>query len=744
MTSTSPTIGSSAPSAAKAARNSSGTTTNITTSHPLAIPLGSIHNSAGRIPPLQDDSEDEDLDPESTPALLRRHLRESSSEDDGPQTSQHTNGHDTTFINPLRRLAALMSKSPLLMRASPGLGTGSYGAAPVDGLGDSEDDVDDVRQRTRRKTKKWTGLARGSSGSRTGLVPESERGVRLRTSNSRLRRSSISSNDAWQDAGLETRYVPGGIPISTETVYESSNASKDNLQASPEGSGSTSDDEEDDSIDDQDPPDNSQYAQVRASVAATDNTTLSINTPRMWFLSMLFAILGSSTNLFFSLRYPSVAITPVIALLLVHPLGLLWDRILKRRSDPKEEFTEGSRCPSGATSPSGVTNPAKVGTLRHFRLWLAQGSWNEKEHTCVYISSNVSFGFAFATDVIVEQTRFYKQDVGIIYQLLLILSTQILGYTFAGLTRRFLVRPGGMIWPGTLMSAAMFTTLHKEENTVANGWRITRWKFFFVVWTSAFLFYFLPGLLMPALSYFSVITWFAPKNVVIANLFGVASGLGLFPVTFDWAQIAYIGSPLLTPFWAAMNVVGGLVIVMWIIAPIAYYKNLFYSSYMPILSSAVFDNTGNLYDVSKILTPDFLFDREAYQNYSRVFLPITYVLSYGLQFAALASLLTHTACWHGRDIWKQWKRSLKEVEGESKATYEPVSVGIASSRSEESLPSPLTGSRRRLRRSDSIGSNIINQEDVHNRLMKRYPDAPLTWYLLTFISMTAVGMFVVE
>lgn len=50
--------------------------------------------------------------------------------------------------------------------------------------------------------------------------------------------------------------------------------------------------------------------------------------------------------------------------------------------------------------------------------------------------------------------------------------------------------------------------------------------------------------------------------------FGVTSGLGLFPMTFDWAQIAYIGSPLLTPFWAAANVVGGLVVVMWIIAPI--------------------------------------------------------------------------------------------------------------------------------------------------------------------------------
>ena len=98
-----------------------------------------------------------------------------------------------------------------------------------------------------------------------------------------------------------------------------------------------SDSEEDAPIDD------SPYDAVRASVAPTDNTALSINTPRMWTLSVLFSIIGSSTNLFFSLRYPSVAITPVIALLLVHPLGLLWDYFLKLPTDPREEFVAGSR-----------------------------------------------------------------------------------------------------------------------------------------------------------------------------------------------------------------------------------------------------------------------------------------------------------------------------------------------------------------------------------------------------------------
>ncbi|KUI68617.1 Glutathione transporter 1 [Cytospora mali] len=633
----------------------------------------------------------------------------------------------------------LLNKAAPFLRSSAGFRSPpSYGAVPLSSANTpaTSDEGNDPGEGSSDGDKNGHGTARstGSTSSSRKTLP----GAPLTRSSEELASSTVVG-------GIEGRYG----------VTESSLAS--DVLADPKvvGSDEEDDDEEDEDVrvplppdTDEDPPDNSPYPQVRASVSPYDNTTLSISTPRMWTLSVLFSILGSSTNLFFSLRYPSVSITPVIALLLVHPLGLIWDLTLKRRDDPPEEFIDGNL--TGDAEPSTpsyegrpVLSSIPRSRLGRLRLWLAQGRWNEKEHACVYVSSNVSFGFAFATDVIVEQTQFYKQDASIVYQLLLTLSTQILGYAFAGLTRRFLVRPSGMIWPSTLMSAAMFTTLHKEENKPANGWRISRWNFFYVVWTVAFLFYFFPGLLMPCLSYFNVITWFAPKNVVVANLFGVSSGLGLFPVTFDWAQIAYIGSPLLTPFWAAMNVVGGLVIVMWIIAPIAYYRNWLYSSYMPILSAAVFDNTGKVYDVSKILTKDFVFDKEAYRSYSRVFLPITYVLSYGVQFAGLAALLTHTACWHGHDIWTQWTRSWKEVKEDSKATYQPLPGEPEDHPSRRSHDN--SGRQNpNMSTSNSGLESLMNREDVHNRLMKRYKDAPITWYLITFATMLLVGIFVVE
>ncbi|KAL8934263.1 MAG: hypothetical protein Q9216_005992 [Gyalolechia sp. 2 TL-2023] len=582
-----------------------------------------------------------------------------------------------------RRLSTLMSRRPLI---SPPGSDETYGAVPAQHL-DLDDDaaapregpMADVRKRDKRKPSFASQSAQGFPNPAT-------------TTNNRLTKSSQSGDD--------------GILVQEDTSDE-----------------------------DENPPDNSRYPQVRASVSAKDDVTASINTPRMWTLSMLCAFLGSGTNLFFSLRYPSVAVTPIIALVVVHPLGLAWDRLFKREHDPSEIYQYGQHIKQSTDERS-----KPISRLVRVRQWFGQGKWNEKEHACVYISSNVSFGFAFATDVIVEQTKFYKQDLSIIYQIALTVSTQILGYSFAGLTRRYLVRPPSMIWPATLMSTAMFTTMHKSENKIANGWRITRWRFFLIVFFGAFAWYFLPGLLFPALSYFSVLTWFAPQNVVIANLFGTSSGLGMFPVTFDWAQIAYIGSPLLTPWWAAANVVAGLVIIMWIVAPIMYYRNALYSAFLPMLSSSVFDNTGRPYDVSRILTPDFLFDRQKYDAYSKVYLPITYALAYGVQFAGLSALVTHTACWYGSEIWQVSQQSVGHKASHGGPLYEPIEAENHQQNAEST-----TVHAKRSSSAAEIGIDTSLQvEDVHSRLMRHYQDVPVSWYLTTFLAMLAIGIFVVE
>jgi hypothetical protein len=151
----------------------------------------------------------------------------------------------------------------------------------------------------------------------------------------------------------------------------------------------------------------------------------------------------------------------------------------------------------------------------------------------------------------------------------------------------------------------------------------------------------------------------------------------------------------------------------------------------------VYDNTGKPYDVSKILQHDFTFDHSAYQMYSPVFLPITYVLSYAMQFASLTALLSHTICWHGPDIVRQTKESMRTPTAELASPFQVVNA-----RSTDALLGHSDVDHS-LRKTESAASGTA-YTDVHNRLMERYNDVPVSWYLTTGVTMLATGMFVVE
>ena len=90
-----------------------------------------------------------------------------------------------------------------------------------------------------------------------------------------------------------------------------------------------------------------------------------------------------------------------------------------------------------------------------------------------------------------------------------------------------------------------FNTLHlKSYAGMGTRGGISREHFFFYVWATGMCWYFVPGYLFQALSYFSWVCWIAPDNIVVNQLFGCVSGLGMSSITFDWAQISNIGEQL--------------------------------------------------------------------------------------------------------------------------------------------------------------------------------------------------------
>lgn len=132
-----------------------------------------------------------------------------------------------------------------------------------------------------------------------------------------------------------------------------------------------------------------------------------------------------------------------------------------------------------------------------------------KEHTIIVVMANASFagGVAYATDILLAQEVFYKQFFGWWFQLLLVITSQMIGFGMAGIVRRFLVWPSAMIWPSTLVNCSMFYALHdhKESDPAeTNGWSIGKYRWFLYVFTVSFVWYWFPGALIP------VVHWWHP------------------------------------------------------------------------------------------------------------------------------------------------------------------------------------------------------------------------------------------
>ncbi len=297
-----------------------------------------------------------------------------------------------------------------------------------------------------------------------------------------------------------------------------------------------------------------------------------------------------------------------------------------------------------------------------------------------------------------------------------------------------------LVWPANLVTCALFNTLHSQVYAgMGTRGGISRERFFFYGFLASTCWYFFPGYIFQALSVFNWVCWIVPNNVVVNQLFGYSSGLvrsftwltrhprtdkssqGMSLITFDWAQIAYIGSPLATPWWAEANVAGGFVfffcecitapsdvspmltVQTGIITPILYYTNVWYSQFMPcvvllllgvdrdliphlcsISSRTSFDRFGQTYDVTKIINDDASLNLAKYEQYSPLFLSTTFALSYGLSFASITATLMHTLLYFRKQIWVQSRRAMSE------------------------------------------------QPDIHARLMSKYPQVPEWWYGMIF------------
>ena len=223
-------------------------------------------------------------------------------------------------------------------------------------------------------------------------------------------------------------------------------------------------------------------------------------------------LLFSSFNVFFNFRDPAPYISPIVLLLVSHPMGKFLAFSLPNTCYRIPLPYLPSCIPSTLPTPlAQLIQP--IIRPQAFEFLLNPGPWNIKEHVLVCIMANVALWTPSTINAIVTSQMYYGLTRDYWFQLVLVLSTQLTGFGLAGLCRIFLVWPASMVWPQNLAFCMFLNTLHDKDNQEAphggtsgtegrggvgmlGRWSMrpmTRYRHFTIVFIASFLFFFLPG-----------------------------------------------------------------------------------------------------------------------------------------------------------------------------------------------------------------------------------------------------------
>lgn len=103
-----------------------------------------------------------------------------------------------------------------------------------------------------------------------------------------------------------------------------------------------------------------------------------------------------------------------------------------------------------------------------------------------------------------------------------------------------------------------------------------------------------------------------------------------------------------------------------------------------------------MYNVTRVLMKDDTFNLTAYDEYSPLYMPAAYAITYMLAFALTTCVIVHTILYHGRSV--------------------------------------LNGLRR----------IKVEKDDIHAKLMKNYPEVPDWWYALVFVFFFCMAILAME
>ncbi|KAL0080365.1 OPT family small oligopeptide transporter [Phycomyces blakesleeanus] len=400
--------------------------------------------------------------------------------------------------------------------------------------------------------------------------------------------------------------------------------------------------------------DEDDLAIVNEIASTEDDPTIRILTVRALVVGILLACLGSSVNQLMQFKPVTVILSDVFLLIIAYLFCI------------------------------GSTHIFKTGTI------LNPGPFNVKEHTFIYLISSTANASAYGTNILGAQQLYYTDYPSAAGGIFLLFATQLIGYGIAGQLRPFLVYPSQMIWPSSLPTISFlksFNTSGRENKILV--------KFFFVIFFGIFVWEIVPQYMFPLLSGFSVVCLAKRNSVWVQRIFGgvqTNEGLGIGSISLDWSNLSYF-APLVYPLYVQGNIYVG-VLILWILAPLVYYYDVWYAKSFPFLSNGLFKldletREAISYPQKLVLDDHNNINHTALEEIGRPNFGAMYAIQYIFINLGVTAMISHVALFYGPDI----KR---------------ISLAIFKRKSSK-------------------------EEDIHNRLMSAYKEVPSWWYYAIFV-----------
>ncbi|KAI8829588.1 peptide transporter MTD1 [Chytriomyces cf. hyalinus JEL632] len=408
------------------------------------------------------------------------------------------------------------------------------------------------------------------------------------------------------------------------------------------------------------------YDVVKAIVTSEDDPTEPVLTFRFWFLGTILGIFAGALGQLYTFKPQTVAVSSLMLSVFGYVGGMFLSKVL----------------------PTGILNP---------------GKFTKKELALIVICASTGAKGVASTLIIGAKDLYFNQKYSYFDAIILVLTTQFIGYGAVGLFRTILVYPRRAFYPSALSGVSLFETLFAANiNDKA-------FKLFWMATAGLFCWTFMPQYIAPTLIGVSVFCLANQNSPLFTQLFGGVNnneGLGIGSISFDWNNIGDDG--LVYPWVTQVNQMVGMVGCV-VVIPILYYNNVWNAKSFPFMAQSLYLATGKKYNQTKILSNNAL-DEAKYAAYGQPFYSTSWAFNTMMQNMSVTAGIVHVALWHGKDIMAGVRAVItKPKDGEDKST---------------------------------IQEGDFAELDDSYRLTSVHPEVPLWWYLTLMAVSVSLGFYI--